>query len=995
MFSLVLLSGFFTLTHTSQYVFVNESKTWAEAQRYCREKHTDLATIENEQQTLQLLDTVNDVSIDLAWIGLLDDLNSWKWTLEDSDFFKVGEKDFRNWNNEGPGNSGVQSLCVYIRNRIWSTASCSSGFHPTVCYDGRENASETYVFIYESKTWTEAQSYCREHHTDLISIRNETENQKIQYILKYFNYDRVWIGLYRTWSWSDQSNSSFTYWSTRHPDTAGSCTSVSFSDSGSWTDEDCDFAFPFFCHSALASSHQYHFVNESKTWTEAQRYCRQNYTDLATIDDMEEMNRLINTVNGSYSGSAWIGLYGDVNNWRWSLEDNDFYQEGERDFRNWQHEPDNIESNELCVHMDSNGEWFDMLCDYTQRFVCYDGRETATQSFIRIDDRKTWSEARRYCRDHYTDLANVRNQTDNQRILETAGGYGFVWIGLYRNRVWSNSQNTSYQNWRPQIPGLPAQPDNSVNQNYENGYQHCTAVSFRHSGRWTDEICVSSMPFFCYSRTCTQSSCTRQYHFVNESKTWTEAQRYCRQNYTDLATIDNMEEMNRLIKTVRGTFFGSTWIGLHDDLNSWRWSLENAALGGGFKSWFVQKQVSSVGQSRCVYMPFNHGIWGEVTCNNNFRFVCYDGQVNASKSYVLFDQSITWTEAQSYCREHHTDLVSIRNETENYKVQSLIPYSSGIWIGLYRTRSWSDQSNSSFSNWRTGQPDNAGDGEYCTAVSFSDSGSWTDENCNTALPFICYSASASSRQYHFVNESKTWTEAQRYCRQNYTDLATIDDMEEMNRLINTVNGSYSGSAWIGLYDDVNSWRWSLEDNDFYQEGERDFRNFYHEPNTAGNELCVYMDDKGNWFDYSCDNHFRFVCYDGTENSSQKYVWITEGKTWAEAQSYCREKYTDLASVRNETERQQILSIGQFDNVWIGLHRNRLWSDQSSSSFTYWLPSTQGDAAQPDNGRNVQGQHGTQHCTAVSLQHFGQWTDERCFDSLPFFCYSGEQIYLLE
>uniref|UniRef100_A0A672SG47 C-type lectin domain-containing protein n=1 Tax=Sinocyclocheilus grahami TaxID=75366 RepID=A0A672SG47_SINGR len=73
-------------------------------------------------------------------------------------------------------------------------------------------------------------------------------------------------------------------------------------------------------------------------------------------------------------------------------------------------------------------------------------------------------------------------------------------------------------------------------------------------------------------------------------------------------------------------------------------------------------------------------------------------------------------------------------------------------------------------------------------------------------------------------------------------------------LINTVNGTYSGSAWIGLYDDVNSWRWSLEDNDFYQEGERDFRNWYHEPdNYGGKQLCVYMDYTGNWFDISCDN----------------------------------------------------------------------------------------------------------------------------------------------
>ncbi len=132
------------------------------------------------------------------------------------------------------------------------------------------------------------------------------------------------------------------------------------------------------------------------------------------------------------------------------------------------------------------------------------GRETATQSYILIYNWKTWSEARRYCRDHHTDLANVRNQTENQRILEITQVYGYgygygVWIGLYRNRIWSNRQNTPYQNWRPQIPGLRAQPDNGVNIASAYGYQHCTAVSFRYSGRWTDEICLSSMPFFCYS----------------------------------------------------------------------------------------------------------------------------------------------------------------------------------------------------------------------------------------------------------------------------------------------------------------------------------------------------------------------------------------------------------------------------------------------------------------------------------------------------------------
>ncbi|KAI2666645.1 C-type lectin domain family 10 member A [Labeo rohita] len=413
---------------------------------------------------------------------------------------------------------------------------------------------------------------------------------------------------------------------------------------------------------ALTMMVMYYFVFSYKTWTEAQRYCRQNYTDLATIDNMEEMNSLINTVNGSYTYLAWIGLYNDLNTWKWSLEDDDFYQEGEKDFRNWYHEPDNLGGNELCVYMNNYGKWFDYSCDRTFQFVCYDGRQNSTKTYIQIANAKSWTEARNYCKEHYTDLVNVRNQTENQRIFDSVGGSS--WIGLYRNRIWSNNQMTSYQ--------------------------------------------TGDRKFLVHRRN------QIMYHFVSESKTWSEAQRYCRENYTDLATTDNMEEMNRLIKTVRATYYGSAWIGLYDDLNSWRWSLNNAILEGGFKSWYVQQPINSGGQSLCVYMSYSEGLWRDSFCSIKRHFVCYDGRANANTRYVLVDQIKTWNEAQSYCREHYTDLVSIRNRFENYR------------------------SNSSFSNWKTEQPDNAGNSEYCTAVSFSDSGKWTDEKCSTILPFVCY-----------------------------------------------------------------------------------------------------------------------------------------------------------------------------------------------------------------------------------------------------------------
>uniref|UniRef100_A0A8C7YZS9 C-type lectin domain-containing protein n=1 Tax=Oryzias sinensis TaxID=183150 RepID=A0A8C7YZS9_9TELE len=70
------------------------------------------------------------------------------------------------------------------------------------------------------------------------------------------------------------------------------------------------------------------------------------------------------------------------------------------------------------------------------------------------------------------------------------------------------------------------------------------------------------------------------------------------------------------------------------------------------------------------------------------------------------------------------------------------------------------------------------------------------------------SSSLLIRQYHIVNQPLNWTEAQTYCRKKYTDLATIENSEEMNQLINTISSfGYSNNFWIGLYNEIN-WRWS-------------------------------------------------------------------------------------------------------------------------------------------------------------------------------------------
>lgn len=68
-------------------------------------------------------------------------------------------------------------------------------------------------------------------------------------------------------------------------------------------------------------------------------------------------------------------------------------------------------------------------------------------------------------------------------------------------------------------------------------------------------------------------------------------------------------------------------------------------------------------------------------------------------------------------------------------------------------------------------------------------------------------------------------------------------------------------VWIGLYDDMDSWKWSLADSSFYKHGETDFRRWLvGEPNNVGSkEHCVWMDGDGRWADDKCADRFQSIC----------------------------------------------------------------------------------------------------------------------------------------
>ena len=63
--------------------------------------------------------------------------------------------------------------------------------------------------------------------------------------------------------------------------------------------------------------------------------------------------------------SAWIGLYDDVNSWRWSDTD------AEVEFTKWATgAPDKSVSGEHCTEMSNTGEWKDIPCNLNRQAVC-------------------------------------------------------------------------------------------------------------------------------------------------------------------------------------------------------------------------------------------------------------------------------------------------------------------------------------------------------------------------------------------------------------------------------------------------------------------------------------------------------------------------------------------------------------------------------------------------------------------------------------------------
>lgn len=348
------------------------------------------------------------------------------------------------------------------------------------------------------------------------------------------------------------------------------------------------------CFVSTCQLYEYHYIRDKKTWAAAQNYCRQHYTDLASVFDMADMTGLQESTE--HKGEAWIGLFnktgGDNRMWHWSLPGVK-YSEGS--------EPDNQNGPKNCVT--SRDKWAADTCDQTWWFICYDEKKKDGRTIYLVENKFNWRQAQNYCREHYTDLASGLDQVEGEEFkkLNYSQGSPFsVWIGLFRDSWrWSDGSNFSFRYWDMEL-------FNDAQNN-----KTCAVTLLDRSGKWSSDDCNKEKPFFCYDDKLV---------LINEDKTWEEALDYCRKNYRDLVSITNPDQQRVVeVKAVEASSL-YVWLGLRYSctLDLWFWVSDNRVY---YDQWAAGGKTEECEGSAAMDRGGQHE-WFSQRDNERYNFIC-------------------------------------------------------------------------------------------------------------------------------------------------------------------------------------------------------------------------------------------------------------------------------------------------------------------------------------------------------------------------------------
>ncbi|KAK0134044.1 Fucolectin-5 [Merluccius polli] len=136
------------------------------------------------------------------------------------------------------------------------------------------------------------------------------------------------------------------------------------------------------------------------------------------------------------------------------------------------------------------------------------------------------------------------------------------------------------------------------------------------------------------------------------------------------------------------------------------------------------------------------------------------------RTFILVKKKLCWSDALLYCRDFHSDLLSIRDTAEQEKMNGLIKgfpnVTSQLWVGLRRSTLgsswfWMTGDPMTFTQWEHG-PMSSYPPSPCGSVASMNASAWSRRYCDEHLYFICLTDPAENmKKVRFFSSTRVQT----------------------------------------------------------------------------------------------------------------------------------------------------------------------------------------------------------------------------------------------
>lgn len=233
------------------------------------------------------------------------------------------------------------------------------------------------------------------------------------------------------------------------------------------------------------------------------------------------------------------------------------------------------------------------------------------------------------------------------------------------------------------------------------------------------------------------------YSLYNDVLTWEEAKIQCEAMGGHLVTVNSEEEQKVIEELTNGQFCHWYFMGATNIENSidYKWVTGEPFT---YKNWRYDSPDNYMGMEHYLMMTTRqNGVWQDTTedgWGNVIGFICEIETENIEpvteavfekNTYKLFDNHLTWEDAEKYAEMLGGHLVTISSKEENEFVKNLMQngYCNHYFLGADNKEDgsfkWVTNESFEFENWKDNEPNNENGIEHYL-MAYKNTGQWND-----------------------------------------------------------------------------------------------------------------------------------------------------------------------------------------------------------------------------------------------------------------------------